>query len=95
MAMKRKFIGRTIPKKPSSTKASEQANGAAAEVDALLMPVDAVDEGEGATVVLAEGLLGAAAEAGPAGEDEGEEGATMVLSADEVFELEDKGSIQN
>lgn len=88
MAMKRKFIGRTIPKKPSSTKDSEQPDGVAAEVDALLMPVDEADEGEGATVVLAEGLLGAAAEAGPAVEDEGEDGATMVLSADEVFELE-------
>ena len=51
MAMKRKFIGRTIPKKPSSTKDSEQPDGVAAEVDALLMPVDEADEGEGATVV--------------------------------------------
>ncbi len=98
MAMKRKFVGRTIPKRALAAKAPQRKAGADAEdVNALLVPVEAIApeyvlprEGEGATVVLAAGVgeLAAASE-GDAG---GEEGATVVLSADEVFDLGPSGA---
>lgn len=100
MAMKRKFIGRTIPKRPSSARASARREGTeTADVNALLVPVDAIPsegmrslEGEGATVVLTAGVgdLASTPAADPeqaAKVEAGEEGATVVLSADEVFEL--------
>ncbi|MDR0965326.1 MAG: protein kinase [Myxococcales bacterium] len=91
--MKRKFVGRTIPKKSSSKKAVAQdgvldfsgSTGA-------LIPLEAIaqGDGEGATVVLTAGVEGLLAnEDAPksVSTPEADEGATVVLSVDSLPEL--------
>ena len=94
MGMKRKFVGRTIPKRPAAAKLPARKEGA--EVEGLggpLMPVESVaTEGEGATVALSADEVFALKDAG---EVAAGEGAVALSDADvEALEESDEAATQ-